>query len=89
MLVEDYVRPAAIAAGVIPEDCPRFGFHNLRHSLCTFLIESEHDPVAVQRLLRHSDVKMTMQYAHLDSMRRKMQGEFVEKFTGVSPGVVQ
>jgi len=33
------VRPAATAAGIIAEDCPRFGFHNLRHGLSTFLIE--------------------------------------------------
>lgn len=91
MLVEDYVRPAAIAAGVIPKHCPRFGFHNLRHSLCTFLLEAEHDPLVVQRLLRHSDVKMTMQYGHLDGMRRKMQDEFMQEFmpTGSEAGSVQ
>jgi len=33
MIVQDYIRPAALAAGVISEDCPRFGFHNLRHGL--------------------------------------------------------
>ena len=25
MIVEDYIRPAAIASGVITDDCPRFG----------------------------------------------------------------
>lgn len=35
MIVQDYIRPAAVAAGVIPEDAPRFGFHNLRHGLST------------------------------------------------------
>jgi hypothetical protein len=34
MLVEDHLRPAAVAAEVLTEDDPRrFGFHNLRHSL--------------------------------------------------------
>ena len=64
MIVQDYVRPAAVAAGVIPEDCPRFGFHNLRHGLSTFLIENGHDPVVVQRMLRQSHVDMTMHYVH-------------------------
>src|SRR5207253_149612 len=45
MIVEGYIRPAAVAAGVIPEDCPRFGFHNLRHGLSTFLIDNGQDPV--------------------------------------------
>ncbi len=33
MIVQDYIRPAAVAAGVISEDWPRFGFCNLRHGL--------------------------------------------------------
>ena len=62
MIVQDYVRPAAIAAGVIAENCPRFGFHNLRNGLSTFLIENGHDPVVVQRMLRQSHVDVTMHY---------------------------
>ena len=43
----------------------RFGFHNLRHSLASFLIRTNTDPKTVQALLRHSDVKTTLQlYAH-------------------------
>jgi len=49
MLVEDYLRPAAVKAGVLSshrdeegkmvgDDPRRFGFHNLRHSLASFLI---------------------------------------------------
>jgi len=47
MLVEDYLRPAAVKAGVLAsrrddkgrlvDDDSRFGFHNLRHSLASFL----------------------------------------------------
>ena len=66
MLVEDHLRPAAVAAGVLTkDDSRRFGYHNLRHSLASFLVRSKTDPKTVQALLRHSDVKTTLQlYAH-------------------------
>ena len=80
MVVQDYLRPAAVAAGVIPEDCPRFGFHNLRHGLSTFLIETGHDPVVVQRMLRQSHVDMTMHYVHNSHKARDAQGQFIERF---------
>lgn len=40
----------------------RFGFHNSRHSLASFLVRIKTDPKTVQTLLRHSDVKFTLQY---------------------------
>jgi len=80
MIVQDYIRPAAVAAGVIPEDCPRFGFHNLRHGLSTFLIENGHDPVVVQRMLRQSHVDMTMHYVHISHKARNAQAQFIERF---------
>ena len=80
MIVQDYLRPAAVAAGVIPEDCPRFGFHNLRHGLSTFLIENGHDPLVVQRMLRQSHVDMTMHYVHNRHKARDAQGQFIERF---------
>lgn len=66
MLVEDHLRPAAVAAGVLMAgDKTRFGFHNLRHSLATFLVSSGKDPKTVQGLLRHAHVSTTLQiYAH-------------------------
>jgi len=66
MLVADHLRPAAIAAGVLAKTSPhRFGFHNLRHSLASFLVRTRTDPKTVQNLLRHSNVKTTLQlYAH-------------------------
>jgi len=73
------VRPAATAAG-IAEDCPRFGFHNLRHGLSTFLIEDGHDPVVVQRMLRQSNVDMTMHYVHNSHKARNAQAQFIERF---------
>ena len=76
MLVEDYLRPAAVKAGIlsshrddegrlVDDDPRRFGFHNLRHSLASFLVRTRTDPKTVQTLLRHSDVKLTLQcYTH-------------------------
>lgn len=80
MIVQDYVRPAAVAAGVIPQDCQRFGFHNLRHGLATYLMENGHDPFVVQRMLRHSSVEQTMHYVHNRRQARKAQGEYLVAF---------
>ena len=55
MLVKCYVRDAAAKAGILSshqngngelvEDDPRrFGFHNLRHSLASFLVRTKTDP---------------------------------------------
>src|SRR5208337_4015201 len=85
MLVEDYLRPAAVKAGVIAADDPcRFGFHNLRHSLASFLVRSKTDPKTVQALLRHSDVKTTLQlYAHsVSADRMTAQGEVLQAILG-------
>jgi integrase len=72
MIVEDYIHPAPIAAGVLErrdgvcyydgESATRFGFHNLRHGLATWLAEQGTDPVVISRMLRQSTVDMTMQY---------------------------
>jgi integrase len=82
MLVEDYLRPAAAKAGIlsshrddrgrlVKDDPRRFGFHNLRHSLASFLVRMRTDPKTVQSLLRHSDVKLTLQfYSHAVSQDR-------------------
>ena len=80
MIVQDYIRPAAVVARVIAEDCPRFGFHNLRHGLSTFLIENGHDPLVVQRMLRQSHVDMTMHYVHNSHKARSAQAQFIERF---------
>jgi len=81
MLVEDHLRPAAVEAGVLTQDDPcRFGFHNLRHSLASFLVRSKTDPKTVQALLRHSDVKTTLQlYAHsVSEDRLTAQGKVLD-----------
>jgi len=66
MLVEDYLRPAAVTVDVLKRgEKVRFGFHNLRHSLASFLIRKGTDAKTVQAMLRHSDVATTLGiYAH-------------------------
>jgi integrase len=55
MLCVDYLRPAAIKAGVKLEKGQRFGFHNLRHSLASFLVtKKKTDIKTAQRSMRHA-----------------------------------
>ena len=87
-LVEDYIRPAAIAAGVIKvengltydrdgEIVKRFGFHNLgRHSLATFLMDAQENPALVQAIMRHAKMDMTLYCSH---SRRKAKRAAQEK----------
>jgi integrase len=100
MLVEDYLRPAAAKAGIpsshrddcarLVEDDPRlFGFHNLRHSLSSFFVRIRTDPKTVQTLLRHSDVKLTLQfYSHAVSQNRMAAaaGEMLIAILSHAPG---
>jgi hypothetical protein len=79
-LVEDYLRPAAIRAGVITvnneitydrdgEVVKRFGFHVLgRHSIATFLMDEQENPAVVQAVMRPARMDMTLYYSH--SQRR-------------------
>jgi len=44
MIGADYLRPAAVRAGVLAEDDKRrFGWHNFRYLLASFLVASEED----------------------------------------------
>jgi len=55
MLCVDYLRPAAVKGGVKLEKGQRFGFHNLRHSLASFLItKKKTDVKTAQRSMRHA-----------------------------------
>lgn len=83
MLVEDYLRPAAVKAGVLAhDDKRRFGFHTLRHSLATFLVNSKTDLKTVQSTLRHSDAATTLGlYAHANSgAKMAAQGVVLDAF---------
>jgi integrase len=57
-----YGRPSLTPgiAGVVLKPGQRFGFHNLRHSLATFLVNKEKDTKTVQGLLRHANVSTTL-----------------------------
>ena len=53
MISKTYLRHAALQAGVLKVgEKVRFGFHNLRHSLSTYLVEKGEDPKTVQGILR-------------------------------------
>jgi integrase len=80
MLVEDYLRPAAVKVGVLKEgEKVRFGYHTLRHSLASFLVRKGTDVKTVQKMLRHSDVSTTLGiYAHsMSEDRLTAQGDML------------
>jgi integrase len=53
MMAADKIGPAAIKVGIRLESGQRFGFHNFRHSLATFLINKGKDVKTIQGPLRH------------------------------------
>lgn len=57
LTAQDYLRPAAVAAGV--QVGRRFGWHNLRHSLSTN-IRKEADPRTQADMMRHSNPSTTV-----------------------------
>jgi len=78
--VADYLRPAAIRAGVGIAEGQRFGLHNLRHSLSNWLVnKAKVEPKTVQGLLRHAKIQTTLDlYTQEDSDEtRGEQGEFL------------
>jgi integrase len=54
MLMEDHLRPASQQVIEIPHG-HRFGFHNLRHALTSFLVEIGTDTKTIQDMLRWAD----------------------------------
>jgi integrase len=100
MVVEDYLRPAAIKAKVIMLDdqgrtfdldgnkIKRFGFHVFRHSLCSFLMAEGENPAVIQATLRHTRLDMTMYYAHSRKKQRlEAQGRVLEAVLGGERGL--
>jgi integrase len=62
MLVSDYLRPAALKAGVNLQPGQRFGFHNLRHSLSSLLVTGMKTDVGTAKdMLRHSNASTTLE----------------------------
>jgi integrase len=75
-----YLRPAAVAAGVIDkDDRSRFGWHNLRHSLATFFGSNEVHPSVIQTMLRHTKPQTTARYIHsVNSKQVEAQGKYLD-----------
>jgi integrase len=82
------LREPAISAGVLLNPGQRFGFHNLRHSLASFLVNVGTDVKTVQSLLRHSSSKTTLDiYTHaMDESKLDAQGEILAAMLGTSAG---
>lgn len=59
IMAKDKIRPAAIKARVRLESGQRFGFHNFRHSLATFLVSRGKGLKTIQELLWHAKVTTT------------------------------
>ncbi len=76
---QDYLRPAAVKAGVIPDGYKgRFGWHNLRHSLATFFAANEVNLPVIQSILRHSRPSTTALYTHrVNATHMAAQGKFL------------
>ena len=78
MVNRSYVKPAAIAAGIIREG-ERFGFHSLRHSLSTWVGDNLKDVKIVQELLRHAKPNLAAElYIHgIPEKNLKAQEKYV------------
>ena len=77
---QDYLRPAAVKAGVIPAGYRgRFGWHNLRHSLATYFAANDVNLPLIQSMLRHTKPETTAIYTHrVNSAQIEAQGKFLE-----------
>ncbi|MFN3242915.1 MAG: tyrosine-type recombinase/integrase [Planctomycetota bacterium] len=78
----ELVRKDAAFAGLIPQKSPtskRVDFHALRKSCARILIEMQVHPKVIQQVLRHSDIRLTMDlYGELgeDDLFRELPGTF-------------
>jgi len=86
---QDYLRPAAVKAGVIPEGYKgRFGWHNLRHSLATFFAANEVNLPVIQSILRHAKPSTTALYMHrVNAAQMAAQSKFLDAIK-VTPAAV-
>ena len=90
MVVEDYLQPAAIRAGVLEvkdgkryidgEFVKRFEFHTFRHSLTSWLIANGGNPQIVRAMLRWTNFNMLAHYAHgFKSDKLEAQGAVLDR----------
>lgn len=78
-MVADHIRPTATKLGIIKNDELRFGFHNFRHSLATFLISEGRNLDVVRRMLRQSHIDTTLLCVNMDSERIGAQGRMLDR----------
>jgi len=90
IMAQDYLRTAAVKLGILAEqERRRFGFHNLRHSLASYLVtQTKTDIKTVQSLLRHADVGTTLDlYTHaINQDKLVAQDQVMEAM--MKPGLV-
>jgi integrase len=90
VVVEDYLRPAAIRAEVLEIDddkvyidgdlVKRFGFHTLRHSLTSWLMANGENPQIVRAMLRWTNLDILAHYTHrLKTDKLEAQGAVLKK----------
>lgn len=86
---QDYLRPAAVKAGVIPKEYKgRFGFHNLRHSLATFFGNNDVNLPVIQSILRHAKPATTAVYLHrVNATQMAAQAKYLEAIKVTSAAV--
>jgi integrase len=90
---QDYLRPAAVKAGIIKQgSSKRFGWHNLRHSLATFLA-GEVDVAVTMKMLRQKRLATAMEYYthRVNSKQQAAQGLFLDAIKMLKPdsGAIQ
>jgi site-specific recombinase XerD len=86
IMAADKLRPAAINAGIRLEPGQRFGFHNFRHSLATFLVSRGTDVKTVQELLCHAKVTPTLDLCSqvIDAAKLAAQEEMAGAITSTA-----
>jgi integrase len=84
-LNSDFVKPAAVALGFVPEN-ERFGWHRFRHSLSTWINEQTGDITVSQTLLRHAKPDTTAIYTHGNFGKAlNAQEQYMEKLKATKP----
>jgi integrase len=88
MMTAAKIRPAAVKVGIRLRKGQRFGFHNFRHSLATFLVNRGTDVKTIQGLLRHAKVTTTLDlYSQsIDASKLSAQKEMAIAITSGAVG---
>jgi integrase len=86
MMTAAKIRPAAVKVGIRLTKGQRFGFHNFRHSLATFLVNRGTDVKTTQGLLRHAKVTTTLDlYSQsIDASKLNAQKEMAMAITSTA-----